>query len=243
MPQLGKTVLQFSSIPSTHDLLIKYVSNSKPDEGLVIMADFQSEGRGQLYRKWHSPTGENILFSLLLYPTHQVQKLFALQAAFTNAIRQLVAEQLQTEAYIKWPNDIYVDNKKIAGILMQSSLKQSSINWIVISAGINVNQTSFSGDFPATSFKLQADKVWNRNLLFNELLKIFSSCYLNFQPEVEITRFSTHLLGYQELKQFVHAENGDFEAIIEGVDAHGRILLNVDDEVRVFSNFDCRQKI
>jgi BirA family biotin operon repressor/biotin-[acetyl-CoA-carboxylase] ligase len=107
--------------------------------GTVVVTDFQTAGRGRGDRRWQSPPGSNLLFSLILRPRRPVGGLLPLTLAFSLAIAELLTDVLGTEVSVKWPNDVVTDAGKICGILSESSTKAGEAIFVIVGIGINVN--------------------------------------------------------------------------------------------------------
>src|SRR5690606_26474526 len=133
------------------------LSKSTPlPEGTVIMAVDQHDGRGQKGTLWQSEPGKNLTASLLLTPTFlDPKQQFVLTAAISLAITRWLASLTHVEVKIKWPNDIFIGDRKIGGILIENILKGKTWKSAVVGIGINVNQTSFPPEIQtrATSVK------------------------------------------------------------------------------------------
>ena len=135
---IGKRIIHYKTISSTQDLAISIAEAGKPSEnGTVIIADEQYGGRGRGSKKWISLKG-GIWLSLIIKPIIPVNKINLLSLIPTIAVCKVINELFNLETRIKWPNDIVIDNKKIAGILIDSSIKNDIINYIVIGIGINL---------------------------------------------------------------------------------------------------------
>ena len=127
-------------------MLSKLVADNKIHDNLVVVADYQTEGRGQREKKWQSVKNKNLLFSLYISP----DDCFVDQKIYFNIITSLsIVYTLDkyikdSEIQIKWPNDILVNNHKISGILIESTVLKEKIKKIIIGIGININQVRFS---------------------------------------------------------------------------------------------------
>jgi BirA family transcriptional regulator, biotin operon repressor / biotin---[acetyl-CoA-carboxylase] ligase len=135
---IGKRIIHYKSISSTQDLAISLAEEGTPNEnGTVIISDEQYGGRGRGSKKWISLKG-GIWLSLIIKPISPVNKINLLSLLPTISVCEVINEFFNLETRIKWPNDIVIDNKKIAGIIMDSSIKDNIINYIVIGIGINL---------------------------------------------------------------------------------------------------------
>jgi BirA family biotin operon repressor/biotin-[acetyl-CoA-carboxylase] ligase len=143
-------------IDSTNLYAMRQIHARMAEHGTVFFTTHQTAGRGQRGKQWQSNPGDNLALSAVLRtdwltPSHQ----FSLSAAMAVATRQLVAEHLSASVSIKWPNDIFVDDKKAGGILIENLLQATDWKWSVVGIGINVNQMSFADDLPwAVSLKM-----------------------------------------------------------------------------------------
>ena len=146
---IGQNRLAFPELDSTNQYALELLSKIKPSEGTVISADFQHQGRGQIGSGWHSAPHQNLLFSCILYPHFlPVRHQFQLSQAVALAICETVQYFVQAEVKIKWPNDIYIQDKKVAGILIQNALHGKQILNSVIGVGLNVLQKTFPEVLP-----------------------------------------------------------------------------------------------
>jgi biotin-[acetyl-CoA-carboxylase] ligase BirA-like protein len=169
---ISYTLLSFDEINSTSDLLKEHYSSFS--NFTVIKTNYQIKGRGQFDRTWSSNKGENILFSILLKDLH-VDQMDALKRwVITSLVDFLTFSQLKP--VFKEPNDIYVENQKICGILVESRTTQKSLDYVVIGIGLNVNQIDFQS-LNATSMKKSLHKSFNIQELFDELLKVMMNDY------------------------------------------------------------------
>lgn len=165
MARLGKTkvvgrdIRVFQETTSTNDIVEK-LARDGVKEGVTVFAESQRKGRGRLGRKWSSPAGKGLWFSVLLRPDIQpqatTQLTIATATALTRAIRQITGKQ----ADIKWPNDLLLRDKKVAGILTELSAELDKVKYVILGIGLNVNQSA--EDFPielrklATSLKIES---------------------------------------------------------------------------------------
>jgi BirA family biotin operon repressor/biotin-[acetyl-CoA-carboxylase] ligase len=195
----------------------------------VIVADFQTEGKGQGNNQWESLPSHNLLFSLIVFPVKiKAREQFYISKIAAIAIREVISEHLAF-VKIKWPNDILVKKLKISGILIVNTLKSDLINTSVIGIGINVNQADFN--IPATSFIKETGREHNSMTLLNSFLNTF-----HYWFEILLSRdfaqidleYYKNLFGFQEWLRFSWG-GVDFEAFIEGVEADGYLVLKARD--------------
>lgn len=142
-PLIGHHPIQLTQISSTNTFLVDLLSKSTPPEGTAVLADIQTEGRGQIGSQWLSEPGKNLLCSILLYPDGlHADDQFLLAQITSLAILDALSPEFPGLA-IKWPNDIYLEDRKLAGILIQNQWLGSTIRSSVIGIGLNINQRSF----------------------------------------------------------------------------------------------------
>ncbi len=141
---ISNNLISLDQVDSTNDYARMILRNNRVPEGTVILADEQLKGKGQPGNSWESEKGKNITMSIILYPKKlQLNKHFFLAMATSLSITSCLKD-LEIETRIKWPNDIYHGQKKIAGILIENSIQQNTITESVIGIGININQIKFS---------------------------------------------------------------------------------------------------
>ena len=232
---IGKYYQHLPNVDSTNLYLQQYLAKNAPIEGFVVWADYQSAGRGQLGSYWKSTAGLNLTTSFLLLPKWlAVKSQFLLSKAIALSIIDLLySYDIPLEKlHIKWPNDIYVDNQKIAGILIENTLKGAFIEHAIVGIGLNINQTDFyenglhaTSIYLATKQKISIDKVLADlcvhleqrylQLKSKERLSIINDDYLKF------------LYRYQEnaLYQIIATEEILSGKII-GISAEGQLILN-----------------
>ncbi len=141
-------IIRIEETASTNTRLIEMASSGPLEEGTVLLTREQTSGRGQAGNYWESEPGKNLTFSMLLNPDFlNLRQHFLLSEMVSNSIRQ-VLDQYIDQVTIKWPNDIYFRNKKMAGILIENSILSERITQSVIGIGLNVNQEQFRSDAP-----------------------------------------------------------------------------------------------
>jgi BirA family transcriptional regulator, biotin operon repressor / biotin---[acetyl-CoA-carboxylase] ligase len=180
---IGRNFIYCDEIESTNSELLAGKQQYKKT-GTVLLAEKQLAGKGRKDRTWHSAKGLNLTFSILL-TKDIITKLninhinLAASLAVASAIENL--HQLKTE--LKWPNDVLIDKKKVAGILTETSIRGSKIERVVIGIGINLNQISFYGEFnfPPTSLKIELKDDIDRENMLAEILNNFEELLLDLE--------------------------------------------------------------
>lgn len=179
--------LYFESLGSTNDKAKELASSER--EGLVIIADEQTGGKGRMGRTWASARGKDILLSIILKPKLNLVdtgKISLIAAAAVNT----ALKDIGIESRIKWPNDIIIDGKKICGILSEASFNDRGLKYIVLGIGINVNQDEDDIDDDlkekSTSLRIVTNKEQNREVIIDKLLNRFREYYLNYIDNLDI---------------------------------------------------------
>lgn len=162
-------VLYFDELDSTNNLALAYAREGRP-EGTVIVADYQSRGRGKPGRSWISARGKDLLFSLLLRPKIPISEAPLLRYLACRTVAYVLKESYQIEAQIKRPNDLLVNGKKICGVLVESSTRNEELEAVVIGIGLNVNSEPPEIPSQATSLKLCLGRDLNRRRLLRNIL-------------------------------------------------------------------------
>tara|TARA_S200000501_G_C20844156_1_gene752974 strand:+ start:486 stop:1085 length:600 start_codon:yes stop_codon:yes gene_type:complete len=177
-------IIRYNKLDSTNSLLSNLVRDEKIKDNLVIVADFQTKGRGQIEKKWYSEENKNLLFSIYIKPDNVSIN----QKSYFNIITSLaiiysLKKFIKTSSIeIKSPNDILVDGRKISGILIETSIFKRKIKSLVIGVGININQKvfPFKENNPISMFQILKHNV-DRNLILNLFLEFFSDLFVYFK--------------------------------------------------------------
>ena len=200
---------------STNTLLKELIA--KGQEPDFIYAGYQTAGRGQTGNSWESEKGKNLICSILLPPN---KNLYFLNIAVSVAIIRLLGDALT----IKWPNDIYWKDKKLAGILLENAIIGNEVKYAIAGIGLNVNQTEFVSDAPnPVSLKQITGKEYAIDQLMQNLLDAVHAV-LNEPEEAIWSYYKAHLYRREGYWPFAD-QNGTFEAQIEDVLPTGEIVL------------------
>lgn len=229
----------FNQLASTNNKLKELKRETRLNEYSVVITPHQTAGKGQAGNSWESEKGKNLTFSLYLKPNYiEIQDQFIISKAVALGILQVF--NTYSEGFsIKWPNDIYYQNKKIGGILIENALCQNKLSESVIGIGLNINQTKFISDAPnPISLQTILGKSFDLDEVLNAIL-------LSILEQVELIRtgkiFDLDKLYMQHLyrNQGMHLykdENGKFEASISGINNYGHLELKTqDDENRSYA--------
>jgi BirA family biotin operon repressor/biotin-[acetyl-CoA-carboxylase] ligase len=215
-------------IPKTHStnaLFREMLRKENLIEGFLIHTDFQGAGKGQGGNSWESAEGENLLFSMVLYPEQiAIDEQFILSQLVSIAIKK-VLDQYVEDVTIKWPNDIYWKDKKMAGILIESSLQGSKIKSTVIGVGLNVNQTEFFSDAPnPISLSQIIGQEQDRTILLESIAKNIMLMYSAMNTKSIQSEYAEMLYRKEGFHLY---QSGDdlFKASIHAVRPDGQLVL------------------
>lgn len=175
---IGNEIIRLVEVDSTNNYAQKLVLEGAI-EGCVVVADKQWEGKGQRGSFWESEDGKNLTFSVVLRPNFLVSEQFVLNKLVALGLLDLLADLGIKGVSIKWPNDIYIRNKKMAGILIENTVRGNQIKCTVVGIGLNVNQVNFSSNlFNPTSLGLELGKELDLEMVLNRLLFFMEKRYL-----------------------------------------------------------------
>lgn len=229
---VGQNIIHLQEVHSTNDFLKDLTSKSEPlPEGTAIMADYQTAGRGQLNTSWASRKGENLMLSILLKPDFlTINKQFYISMIVSLAVCQTLRQFLKEEVYIKWPNDIYVNKRKVCGILIENIIQGSNIKYSILGIGINVNQTEFGETLSqkAASMKNFLHQHVPISAVLAELCTQLEYNYLKLkalQLKNIKENYESSLINYKKLTTF-RKEGQIFEAYLIGVSDTGMLMLD-----------------
>lgn len=225
------SIQRYEQLPSTNTQAFTALAEGASD-GTVIWADYQYAGKGQKGNTWEVEPGMNLTFSLILKPKIPVERVFSISKMAALALHETVQEYLpHTKVEIKWPNDLLVNGKKVAGILIENQLEGSCIKSCVVGMGLNVNQKSFAPDLQhkATSLLMWRDEGINLQQLLLKLLDHFSNVYrlVEAQSWAELDRsYLSYLYGYQQ-EVPIQLDGKMTSGHLCGVERSGRLVLRI----------------
>lgn len=175
---IGHTIIQLEQINSTNSYAIDKIQANLAAHGMVYFAHHQTQGKGQRGKQWHSEPGSNLILSAVVdtKPLQLVDN-FVLSAAVALACHELFNKYARHDTYIKWPNDIYWNDRKAGGILIENIVRGNKWQWAVIGIGININQTQFDVLHKAVSLKQITGATFSALDLAKELCTFLNSYY------------------------------------------------------------------
>jgi len=237
---LGQRLCYFDELESTNTYL-KKIPSEEVQQGLLCLTDHQTKGRGQYERRWESEQHANLTFSLAFLPT-SAERFHVLTLACALALVKYLNEMLEAPcSCISWPNDVMLNDKKVAGFLTESVFSGNSFDRLVIGIGINVNQRQFSEELSdiATSICLEMDKpVGRESFLAGLLSRIERNYNLWHRHKFELLKsINRNIKGYgQWVGLMVDDELQEDTYKLLGIDEKGQLLmLNQDAGIESFS--------
>ncbi|MCB9364630.1 MAG: biotin--[acetyl-CoA-carboxylase] ligase [Flavobacteriales bacterium] len=232
----GNEILVLDEVTSTNLYVQKLAIDTNLIEGYVVRAKVQTNGKGQRGNVWITEPYKNLTFSLVLKPNLAVSEQFMLSKVVALGIADFLASLSLTEVNIKWPNDIWVNNKKVAGILIENTLKTNKISVSVVGIGLNVNQLEFGENLNATSLQNELNINFDIEALLNDLLICLEKRYLMLralQYQKINTDYLANLLGYNtELNYKVGGKQ--YKGIVKGVSSLGLLQLEIEGKLNEF---------
>jgi BirA family biotin operon repressor/biotin-[acetyl-CoA-carboxylase] ligase len=238
-PTWGERLTELDEVDSTNNYAIARISEGLADHGWSVRANFQRAGRGQWGNSWEAEQGANILCSLVLQVGDSpLMRQFVLNTTFCAALAGALREIAGLESlYIKWPNDLYIQGKKIGGILIENQIRGSQWTYAILGWGINVNQTQFHGLEKAASIftitQQKHDVVGLTRWLLNKIQKPLEE-FIN-GSDSGLAHYNTLLGKRNELVHFMWNEQWH-SGILQEVMADGRIAISIRGELHLFKH-------
>ncbi|MEI7662651.1 MAG: biotin--[acetyl-CoA-carboxylase] ligase [Bacteroidota bacterium] len=232
---IGKKIVELASIDSSNAFANKLLSEHNAADGDVVWAHEQFAGRGQHDHTWESESGRNLTFTVILRPAFlPPDRQFLLTEAVSLALVDFVRDALRSyetlcpPVLVKWPNDIYVGNHKIGGILIEHKIMGSTIDSSIVGIGLNINQGNFHPGLPnpislihilERETDLKDALILICRLLDNRYTALRESGAAGIDRE-----FSQNLLGFNQWRDFTR-DGAKFEGKIEGVGGLGNLVI------------------
>lgn len=229
---LGRSFRYYDEIESTN-LEAKSLAVDGAPEGTVVIAETQTAGRGRLGRRWLSPAGKGLLFSVVLRPAIPMADAHLLTLVAAVATAEAVEDQAGLDVSIKWPNDLFLGDRKVGGILLEVSGEQDEVDWIVVGIGINVNTEYAELPVPlrrsAVSLKMAGGAAVDRSELLARILLALEAHYVAAVRE----GFDRALSGFRS-RDYLRARTvsvctreGSIVGEATGIDDRGALLVEL----------------
>jgi BirA family transcriptional regulator, biotin operon repressor / biotin---[acetyl-CoA-carboxylase] ligase len=239
---IGKNIVELDVVDSTNNYASDLVTKNNALEGTVVVAHYQGSGKGQRGNVWTSEPGKNLTFSLVLKPKKvSPSEAFVISKIVSLAICKYLDTVVEEDVFIKWPNDIYVGQKKICGILIENQFKGKKFESSIIGIGLNVNQSNFQNLPRVTSLILELKKELELRSVLDDLLKSIEICYLRLQREgvsMIHEEYLVNLLFIDEMRRYKTSQ-GEIIGKIVNVLSNGKVEIETK-EGQLF-NFDIKE--
>jgi len=236
---IGNKIKYLELVDSTNNYLKSLNADKKISEGYLICTKEQFAGRGQRENFWESQIDKNLLFSFIISPIFlKIEEQFILSKSVSIAIANFISQHT-TNVRIKWPNDIYVGNRKIAGVLIENSVKGSEISSSVIGIGININQEHFNKcSTNPVSLKILSGKTYNIKDLLHSLIDELNIWYNKLLcGEINMINefYIESLFRYKQTHNYI-VDGEKIKAKIVGIDSVGKLVIETkNDGIRTFA--------
>ncbi|MCC7453399.1 MAG: biotin--[acetyl-CoA-carboxylase] ligase [Crocinitomix sp.] len=236
LKRLFNNPIHLDTVDSTNNYAANLCKMSNLVNGTTILTKSQFNGRGQRGATWQSEPDKNLIFSTVIYPSLSVKRIFYLNICVSLSLTKTLKD-LGIQAKVKWPNDVYIGNRKVAGILIENQLSGKLVQTSVIGVGLNVNQVNFPPDIRATSLSCEMGQVFELDVIFNQFFG-----YLDFYLDKLMDgHFEFLLARYYEVLYQVNEwctyqdKNGSFQGMIKGIDEDGRLVVKLSEEIRKYA--------
>ena len=232
MLKFGKQVFKLESVDSTNNFAANLINEGLADNGAVVMADFQTNGRGQRSNSWESDAGMNLTASFIYFPANLtlsevIQINWWVSLGVINCLNGM-----GIKAKIKWPNDIYVDDCKLGGVLIETTNQSNTVKSVIIGVGINLNQTVFNRQNATSIKKLRGTFTKTEDVLW--MLCDSLTRYENELGDYNLLKesYENYLYRLREKSSF-QLGNQRVEGEIIGVSAQGQLEIKIAEEVQL----------
>jgi BirA family biotin operon repressor/biotin-[acetyl-CoA-carboxylase] ligase len=221
---LGEPLVALAETGSTNDDALDGARAGAP-HGATYVADAQTRGRGRRGHTWTSPPGENLTFSVLLRPSVLAARVSMLTLVVGLAVRAAAARRVPVPVMVKWPNDVVIGRKKLAGILVESRLSGSSVEAVVVGVGLNVHMRDMPPEIAeiATSLVLAGDQAPSREAALAELLFEIGTRLIAFERD-GLSPLLPELASHDALLG-TEVAVGDARGVGVGIDVDGALLV------------------
>jgi BirA family biotin operon repressor/biotin-[acetyl-CoA-carboxylase] ligase len=236
---LNPILIELQTIDSTNNYALQLIHAGLAQSGTGIYTHEQTAGKGQRNKTWHSSSGVNILLSTVFAPKalpvlHQVR----INQAVAIAVHQFFSQYAGDGVRIKWPNDLYWQDRKAGGILIENIVGRDQnlagidtpvVKWSVIGTGININQTVFD---PAATRPVSLKQITGRTFILKEMVReltglIVTHCErIHILPNTELLQEYNHILYKYNQTAWFKRNNQPFNALVKGVNEYGQLIIH-----------------
>jgi BirA family transcriptional regulator, biotin operon repressor / biotin---[acetyl-CoA-carboxylase] ligase len=236
---IGAVIIELSEIDSTNNYAMRLINEGMAEHGMAIRADYQTNGKGQLGNVWQAEESKNLLCSVIVDTSEfAIEKQFYLNAATCIALAETLMKNYNLkDVHIKWPNDIYAGNKKIAGILIENQIRGTLWTHSVVGIGLNINQIKFDDLNRATSILLETNKIQKVHQVLKHVLKEMQTAFqkMNKKEDELFQTFNDNLLNVGQ--QITFKRNYEIHSgKLLGVNPQGCVELEVNGILKSFKH-------
>ena len=236
-------IIRYKSVTSTNDIAKKLARSGYPELSIIV-AQSQSQGRGRRGKDWHSPAGKGLYCSIILQPDFSLDHIWFFSLLSGLIVCEAVASLTDLSPGLKWPNDVMVERRKLAGVLIESTVNRQRITNIIIGIGINFDFSQIEMaklDNSATCLSLLTDRVIDADQLLQEIITSLQKYYFNSKLLIEPQRLvelwnekCVHLGMNVVLYSAAEKYFGKFIA----VDNQARAIVEIDHKIKKFTSGD-----
>jgi BirA family biotin operon repressor/biotin-[acetyl-CoA-carboxylase] ligase len=236
---IGEVIIELSEIDSTNNYAMHLINEGMAEHGMAIRADFQTQGKGQHGNIWMAEERKNLLFTVIIdakgFELHQQ---FLLNAfACLSVANYLMTEIRLRNVTIKWPNDIYADEKKIAGILIENIVRGVQWTHAIIGIGLNVNQSQFQDLNNATSLYIESGKSYKIGIILRQLLKCINENFRHYESGQNDLLSNYNSLLYKVNEEIVFQKNHElYKGVMKGANETGQLMIDVNGKIKSFQH-------
>jgi BirA family transcriptional regulator, biotin operon repressor / biotin---[acetyl-CoA-carboxylase] ligase len=222
MPQSAFLFTMLDEVDSTNNYAMAKIAQGLAQHGEALFAKMQTAGKGQRGRNWQAEAGKNVILSVCIRPKGIFcNNPYLLSALAATTVAKVVQPLVNSRVFVKWPNDIYIDDRKAGGILIENQYKGKDWAWAVIGIGLNVNQTEFAELVHATSLKKLINADFNVVQIAQQLQQILLQF---FEDEYNAADELNALLYKKDKVVKLKKENASFYTRIKHVNNIGELV-------------------
>lgn len=233
MAKIGSKIIRLDVIDSTFNYVKNNLLGDLDNEGILVSCIEQTSGKGQNNNFWESEAGKNITISFFIRPKNfvEISDQFQISVFVAVSIFEFIKEYVSNNVSIKWPNDIYVENKKIAGILIEHSIELNKLEKTLIGIGININQEVFKSDAPnPVSLKNITNKDYDLDYLINRLAEILDYNIIVLRSNYKLLKdkYLKNLFHKDTFHNYIYKEK-NIVAKITDINNFGHLILETEE--------------
>lgn len=229
----NEKIIVLNNTESTNNYAMAMVQDRTATDGTAVFAIEQNQGKGRLHRRWQSEPGKNIILSVITdMKGVLLQNQFLLSMIAALSVAELFKNHSEIKPFVKWPNDIFINDRKAGGILIETTIRGTIWQWAVTGFGININQSVFEDLLNATSLSCETGKEFNVLEMAVELKNIFLQKAAHLKSgntHTIVSGYNEHLYKKGEVVTF-ETEDKVFEARIMEVTGDGKLITTGDEK-------------